>query len=134
MAESTKRLIFFVDDNQNILRLVHDLLGAHGFRVVCLTDGLGLLERAAQEKPDLILMDMTLKGESGLELIVMLKSDPRTSSIPVVALSAHSTDRDKLNALSSGCNGFITKPIDTRNFPAQVNEYIIKEPKDYAPK
>lgn len=134
MAQASGRLIFFVDDNQHILRLVRDLLSAHGLQVACFTDGEGLFRGMGQKKPDLILMDLTLTGESGLELVLKLKSDPGTASIPVVALSAHSTEQDKVNALSSGCNGFISKPIDTRNFPAQVYGYIDKGTRGYVGK
>jgi CheY-like chemotaxis protein len=128
MVENGGPLVFFVDDNRDNLRLVRDLLGVHGIRVVCFTDARGLLERATMEKPALILMDLTLKEESGLELTLKLKRTPRTSAIPVVILSAHSTEQDKVNALASGCDGFINKPIDTRRFPSEVYKYIRRLP------
>lgn len=134
MAEKKERLVFFVDDNHDNLRLVRDLLLVHGIRVVCFTDARGLFERATLDNPELILMDLTLKEESGLELTQKLKGDPMTTSIPVVILSAHSAEQDKVNALGSGCDGYITKPIDTRTFPKQVFEYINrKDPKDDFP-
>jgi CheY-like chemotaxis protein len=134
MAENTEPLVFFVDDNRDNLRLVRDLLGVHGIRVVCFSDASNFLECAALEKPDLILMDLSLKEESGLELTWRLKSSPLTACILVVILSAHSTEQDKANALASGCDGFIAKPIDTRRFPSQVYEYINrKEMKNFAP-
>ena len=124
MPECLTPLVFFVDENRDNLRLVRDLLGIHGIRVACFADAGDFLERAALEKPDLILMDLTLKEQSGLELTMKLKDDSLTARIPVVVLSAHSAEQDKINALASGCDGFIAKPIDTRSFPVQIYEYL----------
>ena len=71
-------------------------------------------------RPDLILMDIQLPGQDGLTATRQLKSDPATSSIPVIALSAHALADEKAAALAAGCDGYLTKPIDTRAFPGQI--------------
>lgn len=116
--------IFVIEDNLANLRLVCDLLKIYGFHVSYSSGINDIRSLIADEKPDLILMDISLKEQSGLELTIRLKANPLTTQIPVVALTAHTTAQDKTNALAAGCVGFITKPINTREFPLQIMEFI----------
>jgi CheY-like chemotaxis protein len=78
------------------------------------------------EKPDLILMDIALPGMDGLELTRRLKATPAMQGIPIVALSAFAMKGDAERAIASGADGYITKPINTRTFTAQVLSYLAK--------
>lgn len=119
-SEKKKPTVFIVEDNEFHLRLARDLLEAHGMRVLhsaAPMEAIALIERS---KPDLILMDLSLKEANGLEIVRRLKENPKTADIPVIALTAHATKRDEANARAAGCNGFIVKPINTRLFPKQI--------------
>jgi two-component system, cell cycle response regulator DivK len=75
-------------------------------------------------RPALILMDVQLPGMDGLELTRRLRHDPAMQDVIIVALSAYAMAVEKENARLAGCNGYITKPIDTRTFAAKVQEYV----------
>lgn len=116
--------ILVIEDNPLNLELVTDLLEACGFIVRqtrTATDGL----RAARETlPDLVLMDFGLPDMHGLSATQILKSDPRTAHLPVIALTAHAMKGDETSALQAGCDGFLTKPIDTRTFATAVRAFL----------
>jgi len=75
--------------------------------------------------PDLILMDIALPGMDGLTLTRKLKADERLRHVPVVAMTAFAMKGDEQKALAAGCDGYITKPIDTRKLPQQVAAYLL---------
>ena len=103
-------LVLVVDDYADSREMYADFLAFSGFRVVEARDGREALEKAAEVKPDLILMDLSLPGVDGWEATRRLKSDPRTREIPVVALTGHAFAGDADSALQAGCDAFITKP------------------------
>lgn len=109
--------ILVVDDNEMNLKLVRVVLEPAGHEVRTAVDGASARSELARARPDLILMDVQLAGESGLELTRQLKADEATRGIPVVALTALAMRGDAERALEVGCDGYITKPIDTRSFP-----------------
>lgn len=116
--------ILIVEDNPMNMELATDLLEASGYVVIqagTAEEGIGL---ARAESPDLILMDISLPGMDGLEAAGVLKQDPATKGINVVALSALAMKGDEEKALAAGCYGYITKPIDTREFPKTVARFI----------
>ena len=82
------------------------------YRVVVAADGEDAIERASDESPDLILMDLSLPGMDGWEATRRLKADRALSRIPIVALSAHAMRTHQERALERGCDAFLTKPID----------------------
>ena len=84
------------------------------YRLVLANDGAAALERVAQERPDLILMDLSLPRMDGWEATRRLKADQSLSKIPVIVLSAHAMRGDEERARASGCDDFLTKPIDER--------------------
>jgi CheY-like chemotaxis protein len=118
-------LILVVEDNEANQLLACSVLEREGFRVVVAGNAKEAMERLSTQKPDLILMDVQLPGEDGLGLARRLKADPRTSTIPIVALTAHAMVGDKEEALAAGCAGYIPKPINTRTFGGQVRQYIV---------
>jgi two-component system, cell cycle response regulator DivK len=118
-------LILVVEDNEANQLLACSVLEREGFRVAVAGNAKEAMERLSTLKPDLILMDVQLPGEDGLGLTRRLKADPRTSTIPIVALTAHAMVGDKEEALAAGCAGYIPKPINTRTFGGQIRQYIV---------
>lgn len=116
--------ILIVEDNRRSMLLIRDLLEIHEFRTLEAFDGEEGIARAKAERPDLILMDLQLPGMDGLTATRLLRQDPVTAGIPVVALTAHAMKGDRERALEAGCNGYIAKPIDTRRFLAQVQAFL----------
>lgn len=116
--------ILIVDDNQMNLELASDLLEVNGYQVLQAEDAKTGIDIAKEEKPDLILMDIQLPGMDGLQATSILKADPATRDIPVVALTAHAMKGDEENVLKAGCVGYISKPIDTRKFFGKVEGFL----------
>jgi signal transduction histidine kinase len=117
-------LILVVEDNPTNMRLVADLLKSHGYRVVEAVTGEEALDTLKFLRPDLILMDIQLPGKDGLEVARVLKADPETRAIPIVALTAHAMRGDEERARDAGCAGYIAKPIDTSRFAGQIAAYL----------
>lgn len=115
-----------VEDNELHMQLVTDLLTLYGFTVIKAPTGARALVLAEEAKPDLILMDVSLKGMNGFEVTRILKQNPNTAAIPVVALTAYAMEHDRVMAMESGCAGYVAKPINTRTFPALVASFIQK--------
>jgi CheY-like chemotaxis protein len=116
--------IMIVEDNQVNLKLAGDLLEIEGFEVFRCSDAEIALETLRTVKPALILMDVALPGMDGLELTRILKSDHKTSSIPIVSLTAFAMKGDKERVMEAGSDGYITKPIDTRKFKDEIMKYL----------
>jgi CheY-like chemotaxis protein len=116
--------ILVVDDNPMNLKLVRILLASEGYEVRTASDGEEALKVLACFHPRLILMDIQLPGMDGLELTRLLKSDPAQRDIIVVALTAYAMTGDEERARKAGCEGYVTKPIDTRTLPATVNQHL----------
>jgi len=112
--------ILVVDDNSTNLKLVSDVLSYEGYEILRAVDAEEAQVVVADTVPDLILMDIALPGMDGLTLTRLLKADPRTRHVTVVALTAFAMIGDKQKSLDAGCDGYITKPIDTRTFPTEV--------------
>jgi CheY-like chemotaxis protein len=117
-------LILVVDDNDGGLLLARAVLEREGFRVDSAGSAEEVLERLNARLPDLILMDVQLPGQDGLSLTRQLKADLATAGIPIVALTAHAMASDRDEALSAGCAGYISKPLDTRTLGDLVRGFI----------
>ena len=116
--------ILIVEDSVLNRKLVETVLRPQGYRLLLAVDGEEAIEIATREQPDLILMDMQLPKVSGYDATQTLKSQPETAHIPIVALTAHAMADERERALAVGCDGYITKPIDTRAFPGQVRQHL----------
>ena len=118
--------ILVVDDNSTNLKLASDVLECAGHLVLKAVDAeqalLLLLDR--ENKPEVILMDIALPGMDGLTLTRKLKAEPGTRDIRIIALTAFAMKGDEQKAREAGCDGYITKPIDTRTLPDQVAQYL----------
>jgi diguanylate cyclase (GGDEF)-like protein/PAS domain S-box-containing protein len=116
--------ILVVDDNATNLRLASELLEMEGYTVLRAEDAERAQALLAHGRPDLILMDIALPGTDGLALTGRIKRMERLAGVPIVAVSAFAMKGDREKALAAGCDGYITKPIDTRTFPAEIATYL----------
>jgi CheY-like chemotaxis protein len=116
--------ILVVEDNQLNLELVLDLLESAGHQVHTAGTAEDGLRVAAEERPDLILMDIRLPQMDGHAAVKILKQSPDTRSIPTIALTAQAMKGDENIALESGFDGYLTKPIDTRGFADRVTGFL----------
>lgn len=123
----TPHTVLVVEDNRMNLELASEVLGAAGFTVLEAMTGAEGIQVAIERLPDLVLLDMRLPDMDGLEVVRRLRADPRTGMLPVVALTAQAMKGDELAARRAGCSGYITKPINTRTFLAEVGRYLISE-------
>jgi CheY-like chemotaxis protein len=117
-------LILIVEDNEANRLLAGAVLEREGFRVEMAGNAEEALQKLATGSPDLILMDVQMPGMDGLTLTRRLKDDKLTADIPVVALTALAMMGDRERTLEAGCSGYISKPINTRTFAAEVSKYL----------
>ena len=118
--------ILIVDDNPANATLISYLLTKKGYEVRTAADALEAVVAVGDFRPRLIMMDVQLPGMDGLELTRRLKADPHTRHIVIVALTAYAMKGDKERAHEAGCDGYLSKPIDTRTLPGTVAEYLKK--------
>ena len=112
--------ILIVEDNPANMTLAVFLLQSVGHTVLSATDAEAGLTLARDEQPDLILMDIQLPGMDGLQATVVLKGDPLTAGIPVIALTALAMKGDEARIRAAGCDGYIAKPVRYRELLAAV--------------
>ena len=118
--------ILVIDDTPVNLKLTRILLVNEGYTVRTANDAEEALAILEQFHPDLMLVDIQLPGMDGLELTRRIKANPDTGDIVVVALTAFAMKGDEELAMAAGCDGYVTKPIDTRNLPVRLREYLSK--------
>ena len=117
--------VLVVEDNEMNMQLVEFLLEEGGYEIVKAASGEEAMAVARGSEPvDLILMDIHLPGVDGLSVVQELKKDPRTNSIPILALTAHAMRGDKDRFLQAGCDGYISKPIDVKTFLASIEPFV----------
>lgn len=116
--------VLLVEDNEMNRDMLSRRLVRNGYDVVIAVNGQEGLEMATGEKPDLILMDMSLPVLDGWEATRRLKADPATASIPVIALTAHAMESDKEKALAAGCDDFDTKPIELPRLLEKMKAFV----------
>jgi two-component system cell cycle response regulator DivK len=120
--------ILIVDDNLINLKLARVTLAAEGYQVRTAEDAAEALAVLKEFRPRLILMDIQMPGVDGLELSRRLKTAPETKDIVIVALTAYAMKGDAEKALAAGCDGYISKPVDTRTLPGRVAAYMDGSP------
>jgi CheY-like chemotaxis protein len=116
--------ILVVDDNPINLKLIGEVLEFEGYAVLFAHDAEAAQLIISDLVPDLILMDIALPGMDGLTLTRLLKADERTRRTPIVALTAFAMKGDDRKAQLAGCDAYLTKPIDTRKLPLQVEQWL----------
>lgn len=118
--------ILVVDDNPTNLKLISEVLESEGYDILKAVDAEEAQVVLAATLPDLIFMDIALPGMDGLTLTRKLKAEERTRGIRIVALTAFAMKGDDQKAFDAGCDGYITKPIDTRKLPDQVAGFLAR--------
>jgi two-component system cell cycle response regulator DivK len=118
------RVILIVDDDSRTLKLLRDLLQVKGYATLEALDGKQGVDMARAKMPDLIFMDMQMPVMDGFEATNILKANPVTKNIPVIALTALAMQGDREKCMEAGCDDYITKPLDTRAFLAKIKEYL----------
>ncbi|MEA2165407.1 MAG: two-component system, cell cycle response regulator [Thermoanaerobaculia bacterium] len=117
--------VLVVEDNDMNMQLVEYLLEEGGYQIIKAASGEDALSIArGGEHVDLILMDIHLPGIDGLSVVREMKTDERTKSIPILALTAHAMRGDRDRFLEAGCDGYISKPIDVKTFLTSVRQYL----------
>ncbi|HEY7352260.1 MAG TPA: response regulator [Terriglobales bacterium] len=119
--------ILLVEDNEMNRDMLSRRLQRRGYSILMAHDGEQGLAMACSEIPDLILMDISLPFIDGCEVTRRLKANPRTSHIPVIALTAHAllTDRDR--AMDAGCDDYDTKPVDFARLTEKIENFLVKK-------
>lgn len=132
----TAKRIILVEDNEANRLIFKDLLELEGFEVTSLNKAEDALPIAREIKPNLILMDIQLPGLDGLTATRILREDPITLTIPIVAVTSYAMPGDRERALVAGCTGYITKPIRVDSFREEIQRCIdvkTSEPKVQPP-
>jgi len=112
--------ILVVDDEEDVLDVLRLVLAKSGYEVLTATSGMEGLTQAESQLPDLILLDIMMQQMDGWEVLKLLKLDERTSSIPVVILSARVEPKDKIRGLQEGAIDYVTKPFAVREILTKV--------------
>jgi two-component system, cell cycle response regulator DivK len=118
------RKLLIVEDNQDNRELAIKVLKNKGYEIIEAVDGEEAIEKAISEKPDLILLDISLPKLDGYEVAKRLKSMEEFQEIPIVAFTAHAMKGDREKVIAGGFEGYISKPINVREFPDQIRLYL----------
>jgi two-component system cell cycle response regulator DivK len=120
----SERTILYIEDNEYNRKIVRQLLVRTSYRLVEALDGESGVAMAREELPQLILMDVQLPKMSGLDATRALKSDPRTSHIPIVVITSFALSGDREKASAAGANSYLAKPYSPRELLALVHQYL----------
>lgn len=118
--------VLVVEDNPVNMKLMVVVLEKYGYQAIQAVDAESALVVAREQPPDLILMDVQLPGMDGLQATGLLKSNPETARIPVIALTAMAMLSDEQRIRDAGCDGYIPKPIDYKGFLAEVERTLAR--------
>ncbi|MBK9923825.1 MAG: response regulator [Anaerolineales bacterium] len=121
----SKGRILVVEDNMDNYELVRYVLERAGYDVFLAVNGRDGIDAARAQKPNMILMDLGLPEMDGWNAIKSLKSDEETKNIPLYALTAHTLPHDRKRALEAGCDGYVAKPIQMKDFVSVVEEALL---------
>jgi two-component system cell cycle response regulator DivK len=119
-----QRLVLVVEDDVPNRELLVWRLERHGYRTVSAPGGQHGIDAALEHSPDLILLDMGLPQLDGWAVVKLLKADPRTAGIPVVALTAHAMPGDRERALAAGCDDYQTKPVEFAELFSKIGRLL----------
>ena len=118
--------VMVVEDNEKNRKLMRVVLKARGYNIIEAATGEEALNLLKNQKPDIILMDIQLPGIDGLTLIKQIKASVVTKDIPIIAVTAYAMKGDEQKILDTGCNAYVSKPINTQELPLIVEKYIKK--------
>ena len=118
--------ILLVEDHEEIWDFLSRRLKRRGFEVVVATDGQEGVDKARSEAPDIILLDMNLPVLDGWSAAGLIRADPATAAVPIIALTAHAMSGDKDKAIAAGCTDYCSKPVDFSDLLAKIERYSPK--------
>ena len=121
-----KGRILIVEDNMDTYELVHFILEKSGFETFLAVNGRDGVNAAIKQKPDLIIMDMSMPEMDGWTATGLIKKDEQTKAIPVIAVTAHALPGDRQRAMDAGCDEYITKPMDLDELVETVQYWVNK--------
>lgn len=124
MSEKIRKTVLLVEDNEDNLVVYRTILEHVGFVVIEARDGEEGVTRARTDRPDIILMDISIPKMDGWEATQRLKADDGTADIPIVALTAHALEEDRAKAVRAGCDGYLAKPVEPRRVVQEVEKFI----------
>ena len=124
-----RKRILVVEDDRLSLIVLRQLLTAQGYEILQSSEGWDGINRARNEQPDLIVMDIKLPDICGLDATLLLKKDDQTKDIPIIAVTACVMPGDKANALKSGCAAYIAKPVNIGNLLRTVESFLPSSPR-----
>ena len=116
--------ILIIEDNEDNMYMIKFILEQNKYEVITSPTGLDGYNKAINEKPDLILMDIQLPDLNGLEVTKMIRQSVSGKFIPIVALSSYAMTGDKEKTLEAGCTAYIEKPIDPETFMYKINRFF----------
>ncbi len=117
------RKILIVDDSKTELHNLSDILGKSGFAVRTAENGEDALRRLAEEKPDLILMDVVMPGQNGFQLTRSITRDPRFADVPVIMCTSKNQETDKVWGMRQGARDYIVKPVNRDELVAKIKAF-----------
>jgi DNA-binding response OmpR family regulator len=120
VRDMSKGTILAIDDEKDLLELLRYNLEKEGFDIILATDGTSGFEIATKHKPDLIVLDVMMPGMDGLEVCRQLRGDARTAKVPLIMLTARTTEADRVVGLELGADDYVTKPFSPRELVARV--------------
>ena len=116
--------ILYVEDNPDNVYMLTRRLKKKGFELIIAGDGQEGIDKAVDEKPDLILMDLSLPTMDGWTATAKLKKIEEVKDIPIIALSAHAMPEHRDRAIKAGCSDYDTKPVDIKRLLSKISEHI----------
>jgi CheY-like chemotaxis protein len=122
----SKERILVVEDNMDTYELVHFILEKNGYETFLASNGRDGVNAALKQRPDLIIMDMSMPEMDGWTATDLIKRNVQTSAIPLIALTAHALPGDRQRALDVGCDEYITKPMDLDELVETIHYWVKK--------
>ncbi len=120
-----KRKILIVDDNPDLIYVLQRLVQLVGYDFIVATNGKQAVDIAAAQLPDLIILDIMLPEMDGLEAARLIRQNPKTHSIPILALTAKVSLKDKEECLQSGCDDYISKPYTPKQLASRIEKLLM---------
>jgi two-component system cell cycle response regulator DivK len=118
------KLILVVEDQEDNMQILRDVLNSAGYEIVEAADGPKALAAVENRRPDLILMDIQIPIIDGYEVTRRIKADPKTQSIPIIAVTSHALGEGEEKARSAGCDDFVAKPYSPRELIARIRQHL----------
>ncbi|HNT77227.1 MAG TPA: response regulator [Anaerolineae bacterium] len=119
-----EKTLLYIEDNYHNRRLVQKVLSSQGYEVLLAEDGLAGWEMAQQQRPVLVLLDISLPGMDGLEIVRRIKSDESLRHIWVIALTASAMRGDRERFMQAGCDDYLSKPLQVKELLTKVNAFF----------